>query len=324
MTDLGLLKADTNWRRTVERRREALALIQNELVELEAELAEKLAAINAFEFKLRARLQPLILRLERLDAEIRELLRNLRREVLVDVDEDWSAWSVDDEGAATAGDYRYRESGPPAPPPQLDPAEGAKLKQLYRQLARRFHPDMAVDEADRIYRTQLMMAINAAYAAGDLAQLQALMLEPDAASLMEYADGDEQLAEALLKEIERCQRRIEEVKQELATLTGHESARLLRKVQQEAILGRDALAKIEQQLRDEISRKMVERDVLNGELENLSAAEPGLHGDALAEAVWDTSLEHAFDDDLESQFTEWILRRSGRFYSDDDILDDND
>jgi hypothetical protein len=324
MTERGLLRADADWRQTVERRREALALIQNELVELEAELADELAAINAFEFKLRARLQPLILRLERLDAEIKELLTNLRREELFDVDEDWSAWSVDEEGAAAAGDYRYRESAPPAPPLELDPAEGAKLKQLYRQLARRFHPDMAVDEADRRYRTQLMIAINAAYAAGDLSKLQALTLEPDAANLMDFADGDEHLAEVLLREIERCQRRIAEVRQELATLAEHESARLMRKVQREAALGRDTLARIEHQLRDEISRKMVERDVLNSELENLSTAEPGLHGDAFADVVWDTSLEQAFDDDPESQFTEWILRRSGGYYSDDDILDDSD
>jgi len=238
--------------------------------------------------------------------------------------EDYAAWSVDEDGAASTGEYRYRKAETPPPPPRLDPDESTELKQLYRQLARRFHPDMAVDEADRAYRTSIMMAINAAYAAGDLEKLREILLEPDAANLIEYAKSDEQMAEALRIEIERCQRRIEEIKQELVVLSNHESARLMRKVQRAEAEGHDLLAEIVRELREEISRKMVERDILKSEIENQEREDGDIHGDEFADIVWDLTLEEAYDEDPEIQFTDWIRNRHGRYYSDEDILDDSD
>jgi len=48
------------------------------------------------------------------------------------------------------------------------------LKRLYRDLARRFHPDLGGDQKERDRRTAIMSQINAAYTAGDLDALQAL------------------------------------------------------------------------------------------------------------------------------------------------------
>ena len=48
------------------------------------------------------------------------------------------------------------------------------LKQLYRKLARRYHPDLASDEDDRERRTNLMAMINEAYAQADIDALIAL------------------------------------------------------------------------------------------------------------------------------------------------------
>lgn len=59
----------------------------------------------------------------------------------------------------------------PEPEPPLSPAD---LKQLYRSLARLYHPDYGVDEADRERRTRLMALINEAYAAGDVEALRLL------------------------------------------------------------------------------------------------------------------------------------------------------
>lgn len=48
------------------------------------------------------------------------------------------------------------------------------LKKLYRLLARRYHPDLAIDDADRAYRNRIMVLINDAYAEKDLDALLAL------------------------------------------------------------------------------------------------------------------------------------------------------
>ncbi len=56
--------------------------------------------------------------------------------------------------------------------PKPSPADA--LKRLYRDLARRFHPDLGGDQNERDRRTAIMSQINAAYTAGDLDALQAL------------------------------------------------------------------------------------------------------------------------------------------------------
>ena len=56
---------------------------------------------------------------------------------------------------------------PPPPPPAepVDAATEAEIKTLYRKMCRRFHPDLSQDPTEQAWRTELMTAINAAYAA---------------------------------------------------------------------------------------------------------------------------------------------------------------
>lgn len=58
------------------------------------------------------------------------------------------------------------------------PRADESLKQLYRRLARRFHPDLAEDEADRAHRNHVMTLINEAYSNRDREAL--LMLDAGA------------------------------------------------------------------------------------------------------------------------------------------------
>lgn len=73
-----------------------------------------------------------------------------------------------------------RQAGTPPLTVSPDPATNAAnpLKQIYRQLVRRFHPDLAADPQERARRNQLLAEINAAYAAGDIHALQALAAQP--------------------------------------------------------------------------------------------------------------------------------------------------
>ncbi len=52
------------------------------------------------------------------------------------------------------------------------------LRDLYRIAARRFHPDLASDSADREWRAAMMRQVNAAFASGDSAALQTLLDQP--------------------------------------------------------------------------------------------------------------------------------------------------
>ncbi len=292
------------------------------LVAAEAELSERLAAISAFEYRVRSRLEPLTRRMDQLDEEIRDL-----REELLQIQENqyytdelfdgelYHQWrSSAEAGAAASGSYRYRQA-PQSPPKQkLSVDESAELKALYRQLARRFHPDFALDEADRSYRTGIMMAINAAYAMRDVERLKELALEPDSQPQL---ITDQDLVEALLREWHRCQRRMEEIELELVRLEAHPSAELMRRADKAAEEGRELLDELEIELRERIASKLVRRDVLREEIESFSNGESGFGGEDLADMVYDLGLEQTFDEDPMSGFSEWRDKNRERIDFDD-------
>ncbi|PJF23462.1 MAG: hypothetical protein CUN56_00805 [Phototrophicales bacterium] len=79
--------------------------------------------------------------------------------------------------------WKSADTHTPPPPPindddSLDVApvkpKDRNIKDLYRRLARMYHPDMADNEADRQHRNRLMAMINEAYAQQDFDALQAL------------------------------------------------------------------------------------------------------------------------------------------------------
>jgi hypothetical protein len=87
-----------------------------------------------------------------------------------------------EEAARIASDpHQVPLQMPDLPPEPVSP----DLKKLYHQLARRYHPDHAIDEADRKYRTKLMAQINAAYADKDLASLKTLADHPEKVNVEE-------------------------------------------------------------------------------------------------------------------------------------------
>ena len=335
--NIDLAHTGPNWRARVAELEATLATLRPQLIDAETQLADRLAAISAFEYKLRARLESLSRRLDALQEEIDDLRDALRhfQDAL-----DWGddapvaaraerGWRFSSEDAASSGRYRYHKTAE-SPRPVLAAEQQATLKQLYRQLARRFHPDLALDEADRAYRTDLMMAINAAYAAGDMATLQRLADEPDTAPRTPHSD--EELAAALQREIDHCRRRLTEIAAELATLERHDSARLLRRAERAAAEGRDLLAEYAADLRRRINEKLVERDVLETQLEEMEQEGVDLSADDLADIVYNLGLEQAGDNDLLESDRAWRPRDQHRPWETndadpdevEDILDDMD
>jgi hypothetical protein len=319
----------SSWQERINELQAILKEIRPKLVRAEEQLSRQLAEISSFEFIVRIRLEPLSRRLEGLVDEINLLqkeLRRLREDHLFFTESEpgelYEAWrSSEEAGYAAAGEFRYHEA-PSQPPRQaFSEDQGEILKNLYRQLARRFHPDFAVDEADRAYRTSIMMAINAAYTAGDLTRLNELAGQPDPQQ-PDYTD--EELADALAKEVDHCHRRIAEIAKELERLNKHPSALLKKRVEEAALRGRDLLEELAADLGDRITERIAQRDVLQAEIENFKNGEPDFADEAFADAVFNLGLEQAYimEDDQNGLF-EWQERNRERFdldESDDDAI----
>ena len=327
----------TDWQEKIAELQQLLAELRPQLIAAETELADRMAVINRFEFQVRARIGHLTQEMDSLTAEIADLrqLIQRRREAWLEqngydaiVGEWGDLWEVVDEaeGAEAADSYRYRDPAQRHEPKEINADEAAALKKLYRQLARRFHPDLGANEADRQHRTQLMMAINAAYAAADLARLEQLALEPDTISSTVHYDNLKQQAQALLQELTRLQKRLKEIQTEIRHLEHHRSSRLRRKVEKAENEGRDLLAEIAQDLREHITQLLIERDVMQHELASLN--EPGgeelsFVSETLAQAIWDMTLDTAYQaDEGVDEMDDWIFRQRGRKISWDD--DEND
>ncbi len=244
----------------LDRLRAEVEQAQNSLIEAEAQLADRLAEVNAFEFEFEARVGYLIDQLAALEADIERYLERLH---LVRQKQLGQAYlSVDEQ-------YRRAWRTPPAdapkpPPTPVSPHNEAEIKQLYRRLARRFHPDLAVDEADRAQRTETMAAINNAYAARSLAELMALAQTLNVGRLTINVS-----LEALEAELDRCQRRLREIERELHQIPQRPSVRLSLEVKMARRRGRDVLAEMAADLERKIARKTVERDLLKVQFDQL-------------------------------------------------------
>jgi hypothetical protein len=99
-------------------------------------------------------------------------------------------------------------------PPRPRPSDG--IRALYRTLIKLCHPDLAVSDTDRLRREEFTARVNAAYAAGDAARLEALAREwqtgiPDASRTPAQASE-------LRVAVEAVRRQLAEVRAEIARL----------------------------------------------------------------------------------------------------------
>lgn len=138
------------------------------------------------------------------------------------------------------------------------------VKRLFRQIAQKIHPDRAVDEADRAWRTHLMSEANRAYRAGDQAALHevaALWQEgrsdsatgsaPEATFMQGVAVSP---APTLVRQVEAMRARLLEIERELQRLFGSRLYELFVAARQARRQGRDLLAEMAEKLDDSLKQ----------------------------------------------------------------------
>ncbi|MFF9507146.1 hypothetical protein ACF1BU_15080 [Streptomyces sp. NPDC014724] len=166
----------------------AVRAAEQALIEFEIAVETFRVEVENFSRLHHQKLGPMYARLDELDAQIAEAraartgdpedLRKAQeaRAIVMPmpgVDELFHDW-IDSDGLSPEAAAMLTEQ-PVRPPKRVRPTEEAR--KLYRELARKAHPDLAQDETERARREEFITRVNAAYGRGDEALLTELAQE---------------------------------------------------------------------------------------------------------------------------------------------------
>jgi ribosomal 50S subunit-associated protein YjgA (DUF615 family) len=156
--------------------------LREQLAQLDQEHADLVVELSEFETLYTSRVGPLQAKLEEAQLHIAEY--KLRIELL-----QWRGSTLAPSQLEAEVEYRLRDqrrhahtayeqaeaAQRAAATNPIDPAANLDLKQIYRELAKRTHPDLAADDIDRAAREKQMKTINALYATRDVEALRAVL-----------------------------------------------------------------------------------------------------------------------------------------------------
>jgi hypothetical protein len=210
--------------------------LRERLAELEVEHATLLAELRAFESEYLRRVGVIDVQVQELQARILALV--FARSGL-----------VADGAAADEAEQRFRETTtalksipvPAGPPPTDD------LKLLFRDAAKRMHPDLVAGEAGRGHAEAFMKRLNQAYAKGDAEAIGNLVRQWEASPYARGTPVGAGPAPAL-------QAAVAHAEQRLADARDSDLARLMEESLAATMAGRDLLAELREQAEVELAR----------------------------------------------------------------------
>jgi hypothetical protein len=252
---------------------------RRELQDSQAELEELEKQMHLFEAVVDARLGSLLDQLIDLNAEtasLNEEIRRIREQRLFGGELMSYA-----EGAPRPARPPNLKDLPPLSLPQRDTlhatssdatlAPGVEIpdiKTLYRKLARRYHPDLARNDADRAQSNSQMAEINAAYYSGDLPALMSIagMTIPYGVNLTQPPIKANISPNVQVTEAEQLEAKLREVRSQIARLGSLPLVKLSLEVKLARHQGRDLLHEMAAELRYKVARKTAERDYLQSQI----------------------------------------------------------
>jgi hypothetical protein len=220
--------------------------LRDRLAELEVEHATLRSELAAFE-------SDYLRQVGYVDVQVQELEARILAIVAV------RSGAASDQDAADAAEQRFRETttalrsipAPAGPPPTDD------LKSLFRDAAKRMHPDLVGDEGGRAHAEAFMKRLNQAYKKGDAEAIGNLVRQWETSPYASARPPREGAAPALAAAVAHAEQRLAEAR--ATTL-----ARLMEQAFAASMSGRDLLAELRQDAEAALGRakaRMAELDV---------------------------------------------------------------
>ena len=237
----------------------------------EAELAQEQAEVNAFRMHCRLKLDVLVDALLDLRAEKQTLITRLQllqqaEELGIAFDEDDPFWRMDNE-------VEFEDDEADLLLPTPTPRDKAAEKRLYRELARRFHPDLAKSAVERAYRTSVMATINTAYQAQDVQALYDLAGEIEPSEIAELAGIESSEVRRLRENILKCRQLRRKAVRQLQALRQESTARMWQRARELDVSGQDYWSVVQRELESAIARRESEVLVLRQQVVELESSQ---------------------------------------------------
>lgn len=241
-----IAKVRTPEEEELEKKKAHLAQLQSQLAERELELATLQAELGSFERRYLTIVGLRYAQLDKLEAEIAEYFaREQPRDREAQERAQRARSQAEGSSEATGQAESFEEAQ------EFIPSES--LKRLYRDIARRMHPDMADDPEEKQRRHSIMAEATNAYERGDEARLREILSEWE--SSPEAVKGEGAAAELVrvIRKIAQVERRLQAIAAQISHLKESELHELKTKVKEAAEEGRDLLAEMAERLDRQIN-----------------------------------------------------------------------
>lgn len=255
-----LFRAPTSDELELARLQVELESRRSELERLEAERDTLEIGLTRFAAEVKTRIGDVKDEIRRIRHELEEMRQRIARlradplavpaDVERDVAEEMAQAEADMSGEYVNGANGKGKRNLPTRPMSSIETE-AEVLRLYRELAKRHHPDLARTEAERGRRAELMLRVNVAYRDRDLATLQSIYLEVQLDSPLSPEELCRQRLSWTRHEIARLDREIRAVEMRIELLTTTDTYTLWRAEER----GESALDDLEHRTRQRLTRE---------------------------------------------------------------------
>jgi hypothetical protein len=253
---LEIVRKQTPEEEELLRKREELASVRAALAERELELADFRAQLKSFEGRYLRQVGVLYAELDDWEAKVAEIEASLKPSSTASQRAQETRKRAEETHEATHGEASKARDFQPS----------ADLKSLFREAAKRIHPDFAKDEADRELRTRLMAQANEAYSQGDADALQRILDEFGNSPESVQGEGVGAELVRIIRQIHQAKKNIAAIEQELIKLRASEIAQLKQEVETAEKEGRDLLAELAASVQARIADEKKKHDGLTVEL----------------------------------------------------------
>jgi len=240
MSASGLVLNQLSEEQALGERREELAELESGLAERESELANLQSNLRAFEGRYLSVVGERYDELAGIEKEIAKL-QGLEIE-----DEDSISLAEDEVGC---GQSRFHSD---------------KLKKLYREVARKFHPDLSSCPRERQSRHQLMVEINRAYETGAEDRLRELLEAGAGLENVEMSGAVSAEMILLVRKISEAKQRLAGIESDIEEIAASEIYKLKLRVENSEAIGIDLFADLIAQVDRQIKKARNRLEHLRG------------------------------------------------------------